>query len=361
MQKVKAAVCREFGKPLVIEEIQLREPGTGEVEVTLEACAVCHSDISYIDGGWGGVLPAVYGHEAAGKVTALGPDAKGYALGDDVIVTLLRSCGHCSACGSADPAYCENQTPPDGSPLFARDGAPIARPMNCGAFAEKVTVHTSQLARIPAEMPKTAACLLSCGVITGVGAAVNTAKIRPGEVVTVIGAGGVGLNAIQGAFLAGASRIIAVDMSEEKLAMAKEFGATDGVLATDPKPWKAAAAAAGGRLADAVLVSVGSVAAYTIAPRYLARKGRLIMVGMNHAGEMAEYDPSVIASLGQNMVGTKMGDPVLSRDIPWMVDLYQQGRLKLEELVSGTYRLDQINEAITDTKGGKAKRNVIVF
>ena len=359
MQKVKAAVCREFGKPLVIEDIQLRAPETGEVEVTLDACAVCHSDISYIEGGWGGSLPAVYGHEAAGRITALGPDVNGYSIGDDVVVTLLHSCGHCPACATADPAYCDNSN--RASALTTTGGDAIARPMNCGAFAEKVTVHASQLAKIPSDMSKTSACLLACGVLTGVGSAVNAAKVRPGEVVTVIGAGGVGLNAIQGAAIAGAAHVIAVDMSEEKLAMAREFGATGGVLATADKPWKEAAAQAGGQLADVVIVSVGSIPAYNSAPRFLGRKGRLIMAGMNHAGETASYDPSVIASLGQHMIGTKMGDPLLSRDIPWLVELYGQGRLKLDELVSGTYRLDQINEAIADTKTGKAKRNVIVF
>ena len=359
MSKVKAAVCREFGKPLVIEEIEMAAPQSGEVEVTLEACAVCHSDISYIEGGWGGDLPAVYGHEAAGKITAIGPDTLGYAIGDDVVVTLLHSCGHCPACAEGDAAYCDNSA--RGSALSTPSGDPISRPMNCGAFAEKVTVHATQIAHIPADMPKTSACLLACGVLTGVGSAVNSANVRPGEVVTVIGAGGVGLNAIQGAAIAGAAHIIAVDMSEEKLAMAREFGATGGVLATDPKPWKAAMDQAGGQLADVVIVSVGSIPAYNSAPRFLGRKGRLIMAGMNHAGETASYDPSVIASLGQHMIGTKMGDPLLSRDIPWMVELYGQGRLKLDELVSGTYRLDQINEAIADTKTGKAKRNVIVF
>ncbi len=359
MQKVRAAVCREFGQPLVIEEVMLRAPETGEVEVTLETCAICHSDISYIEGGWGGDLPAVYGHEAAGKITAIGPDVQGYGLGDDVVVTLIHSCGHCPACATADPAYCDNSARP--SALTQTDGGAISRPMNCGAFAEKVTVHASQLAKIPADMPKASACLLACGVLTGVGSAVNAAKVRPGEVVTVIGAGGVGLNAIQGAAIAGAAHVIAVDMSEEKLAMAREFGATGGVLANAKQPWKEAATQSGGKLADVVIVSVGAISAYNSAPRFLARKGRMIMAGMNHSGEVATYDPSVIASLGQHLIGTKMGDPLLSRDIPWLVELYQQGRLKLDELVSGSYRLDQINEAIADTKTGKAKRNVIVF
>lgn len=361
MQKVRAAVCREFGAPLVIEEITLLDPEPDEVQVTLEACAICHSDISYIEGGWGGELPAIYGHEAAGTVTAIGASAKGYAIGDKVIVTLMRSCGQCPSCATANPIYCEDSTPPAGSPLRSQDDEVIARAMNCGAFAEKVNVHPSQIAKIPSDMRTDSACLLACGVLTGVGSVVQTAKVRAGEIVTVIGAGGVGLNAIQGARIAGASRIIAVDLLPEKLDMAREFGATDVVLGTEPEPWKMAAAAAGGRLADVVLVTVGAIPAFEQAPRFMGRGGRMILVGMNHAGEYAQYDPSVFAAIGQSMIGAKLGDAVLSRDIPWLIDMYEQGRLKLDELISDHWSLDQINEAIADTKSGAAKRNVIRF
>jgi S-(hydroxymethyl)glutathione dehydrogenase/alcohol dehydrogenase len=232
--------------------------------------------------------------------------------------------------------------------------------MNCGAFAEKVVVDQSQVVKLPAEMDPIAASLLACGVITGVGAVVNAAGLRAGQDVVVIGAGGVGLNAIQGARIAGARRIVAVDMSEEKLAIAKEFGATDGVLATDDKPWRAAKEALG-RGADAVFVTVGVARAYNEAPRYLAHGGQVVMVGMPHTGAESTYEAANFAAAGQSMTGSKMGDVVIARDIPWMVDLYKQGRLKLDELVSGTWSLDQINEAIADTKTGSAKRNVIVF
>ncbi len=360
MPIIKAAVCHEFGQPLVVEDVMLKTPGMDEVEVTLEACAICQSDISFAEGGWGGTLPAVYGHEAAGRITAIGANVSGYKIGDPVLATLIRACGTCPSCASGTPTYCATPYERNQGPLSTTSGGEMEQGMSTGAFAEKVVIHRSQIARIPEEMPMTSACLLSCGVITGVGAVVNTGQVRPGEVVVVIGAGGIGLNAIQGARIAGASRIIAVDMSEEKLTTAREFGATDGMLATDPKPWKAAFKAAG-RGADAVFVTVGAIPAFDTAPRYLAAKGRMVMVGMPHSGEHSSYEPVVIAALGQGMVGTKMGDTVLSRDIPWMVDLYQQGRLKLDELVSGTWSLDQINEAITDTKSGAARRNVIVF
>ena len=361
MQRIKAAVCREFGAPLVIEDIQLAAPAAGQVEVTLDAVAICHSDISYADGAWGGALPAVYGHEAAGTVTATGPGVQGFAPGDAVVVTLIRACGHCRSCAGGAPTICEN--PPDGleGPIRTADGGPLLQAMDCGAFAEKVVVDQSQIVAIPADMPRDVACLLSCGVITGVGAAVNAARLRPGEDVVVIGAGGVGLNAIQGARIAGARRIVAVDMTRDKLDIAAEFGATDGVLATEKSPWRAAIRALGGRKADVVLVTVGAIPAYNAAPRYLGWGGRAVMIGMPHAGHMAEYEPMAMSYMGQGLIGSKMGDVVIQRDIPWMIDLYQQGRLKLDALISGRWRLEQINEAIADTRSGGARRNVILL
>jgi S-(hydroxymethyl)glutathione dehydrogenase / alcohol dehydrogenase len=360
MQTIKAAVCREFGKPLVIENIRLRAPESGEVEVTLEACAICHSDIVFAEGGWGGTLPAVYGHEAAGRISAIGAGVKGYAVGDTVIATLIRACGTCPSCASGAPVICDTPYDRDNGPITAADGSVMQHGMAIGAFAEKIVVDQSQIAKIPEGIPMDAASLLSCGVITGIGAVVNAAGIRAGQSVVVIGAGGVGLNAIQGARIAGAARIIAVDMTEEKLAIAREFGATDGILATSDKPW-AQVKTITGRGADAVFVTVGAIPAYDAAPKYLAQGGRVIMVGMPHSGAMSTYEPVMIAATGQGMIGSKMGDVVLARDIPWLVDLYQQGRLKLDELISNRYSLDQINEAIASTKSGAARRNVILF
>ncbi len=361
MQTIKAAVCREFGAPLVIEDIQLDAPGIGQVEVSLDAVAICHSDISYADGAWGGHLPAVYGHEAAGRITASGAAAGDFQVGDTVIVTLIRACGSCPNCAGGKPTICETPVDNLAGPIRTGEGAPLMQAMACGAFAEKVVVHHSQIVRIPDTMSREAACLLSCGVITGVGAAVNAAGLRPGQDVVVIGAGGVGLNAIQGARIAGARRIVAVDMTQEKLGIAKSFGATHGVLATAPKPWRAAQQALGGRGANAVLVTVGAIPAYDSAPRYLGWGGRVVMIGMPHAAGVASYNPMNMSYQGQGMIGSKMGDTVIQRDIPWLVDLYEQGRLKLDELISGRWRLDQINEAIADTKSGSAKRNVILF
>ena len=360
MPKIKAAVCHAFGEPLIVEKINLRSPQRGEIEVKIGAVAVCHSDISYSEGAWGGTLPAVYGHEAAGQITALGDAVDRFTIGDRVVVTLIRSCGQCNSCGSGKPTICETYVDTTKGPITTADGNTLEQGMNCGAFAEKVVVDQSQVVKIPDYIEYEVASLLACGVVTGIGAVVNAAQIRPGQDVVVIGAGGVGLNTIQGARIAGARRIVAVDMTEEKLSIAMEFGATDGVLAMSGKPWKIAKTALG-RGADAVFVTVGAIDAYDTASRYLAYGGKTVIVGMPKSGEVSQYEPVMMSAVGHGMVGTKMGDVVIKRDIPWIVDLYKQGRLKLDELISGRFTLDQINEAFEDTKSGTARRNIILF
>ena len=360
MPKIKAVVCHEYGAPMTLEEVELRSPELGEVEVRIDAVAVCHSDISLWQGGFAGALPAVYGHEAAGTVTAVGAGVKGFAEGDAVAVTLIRACGTCPSCGTGHPSVCEDPGDPALGPISTNTGDPVWQGVYTGAFAEKVVVDQSQIVKIPDDMPKDAAALISCGVITGVGAAINTANVRPGDDVVVIGAGGVGLNAIQGARIAGARRIVAVDMNPEKLDVAKEFGATHAISG-EGKPFAKAKEIFGGRGADAVLVTVGVKSVYDLAPRYLANNGNVVMVGMPHFGENPSYSPLIMANVGQSILGSKMGDVVIKKDIPWMVDLYQQGRLKLDELISGRWSLDQVNEAFEDTMSGNARRNVIII
>jgi S-(hydroxymethyl)mycothiol dehydrogenase len=357
---MRAAVCHEFGTDLKIETVVLRDPGPGEVEVTMEAVAICHSDISYIDGGWGGALPSVYGHEAAGRVSAVGEGVQGVELGERVIATLIRSCGACPSCSQARPVFCSGNGPLPPELTFP-DGRALNKGLKCGAFAERVVVHASQVAPVGDGVPAESACLLACGVPTGLGAVVNTARVRPGESVVVIGCGGVGLNAVQGARLSGAARIVAVDLEPEKLEDARAFGATDGVLASGEKPWRQVAEITGGRGADHVFVSVGAIPAYDMAPRMLAAGGTVYAVGMPHTGQTSSYEPVILAATGQGMRGSLMGEVVLKRDVPWMVDLYEQGRLELDALVSGRWPLDRINEAIADTRAGRARRNVIVF
>ncbi|WP_373354382.1 Zn-dependent alcohol dehydrogenase [Pseudoroseicyclus sp. CXY001] len=356
---IRAAICRAFGQPLSLEEVELRAPLSGEIQVRLGAVAICHSDISFMDGIWGGALPAIYGHEAAGIVSAIGPGVTGLAPGDRVVVTLIRACGGCGSCASGHPVYCESPASAH-PPALTQGGAPLTQAMNAGAFAEAVTVHHSQVAKVAEAIPMEAAALLACGVITGVGAVVNAAKLRPGEDAVVIGCGGVGLNAIQGARIAGARRIVAVDPVPEKLEAARAFGATDLIDARQEAPWEAARQALG-RGADAVFVTVGAIPAFDAAPAYLAPRGRAIAVGMPASGALSHYEPVNLAAYGQSLTGTKMGDTVVARDIPWLADLYLQGRLELDALISRRWRLHEINEAIADSRKGAARRNVIVF
>ncbi|MBX6321150.1 MAG: alcohol dehydrogenase catalytic domain-containing protein, partial [Rhodospirillaceae bacterium] len=224
---MKAAVCRAFNAPLAIEEVEIARPGPGEIRVKVAACAICHSDIHYIEGAWGGDLPAVYGHEAAGVVESCGPGVTGFAPGDHVVVTLIRSCGRCHQCVRGQPVQCEATFPLDEKgPLSAPDGTPIVQGLRTGAFAEYVVVDASQAVAIPRDVPLDSASLIACGVITGVGAVVNTAAVPAGSSVVVVGAGGVGLNSVQAAALSGAALVIAVDLSDDKLHAAKAFGAT---------------------------------------------------------------------------------------------------------------------------------------
>ncbi|WP_298435730.1 alcohol dehydrogenase catalytic domain-containing protein [uncultured Jannaschia sp.] len=355
MRDVKAAVCREFGAPLAIETVTLPDPGFGEVLVEIEAVAICHSDITFIDGGWGGDLPAIYGHEAVGRVAEVGVGVRDLAPGARVLVTLIRSCGACPSCAGGRPTQCA--TP--GAGAQPRSGeATVVAAMNCGAFAEAVVVDQSQLAPVPDDIPAAAACILSCGVVTGLGAVVNTAKVRPGDWCVVIGAGGVGLNAIQAARLSGAARVVAVDISDEKLDAARDFGATDTVLAgSDGR----AAMLDLGRLADHVFVTVGAGPVIDGALDWLAPHGTAYLVGMPHSGTVGHFDPVSASYFGQGLRGTRMGDVVLRRDIPWLLDLHAQGRLMLEELVSETFPLDRINDAIAATRAGQGRRNVVVL
>ncbi len=359
---MKAAVCHAFGAPLQIEEVVLRAPGPGEVHVALDACAICHSDILYAEGAWGGPLPAVYGHEAAGRIIALGDGVQGHAPGDRVIVTLLRACGRCRSCLTGRPYQCEAKYDRVGeSPLSLPDGTALEHGLSTGGFAEEAVVHVSQIAPIPEGISAEAAALLACGVITGTGAVFNSASVQAGDSAVVIGAGGVGLNTIQACRIAGASRIIAIDLSDEKLADARAFGATDVLRADTPKLRRAVMALNEGRGVDHVFVAVGAITAYAEAPKLAAAGGSVVMVGMPPSGATMALEPVVMAASGQRFIGSNMGSTVLARDIPALAAWYGQGRLKLDELVSNRYPLDGINEAIAEAKSGSVRRNVIVM
>jgi Zn-dependent alcohol dehydrogenase len=355
-----AAVCRAFNEPLTVEEVRLDPPGPGQIRVRLVACAICHSDIAYMQGAWGGALPAVYGHEAAGHVEALGEGVRDLKVGDPVLVTLISACGTCPSCAGGDPTSCDHAWDAPPSPLRDAAGLALVQGMKTGAFAEAVVVGRGQCVRLPMDMPLDVASLLACGVITGVGAVVNTARLRPGQTAAVIGAGGVGLNAIQGAALAGASRVVAVDVVPEKLEAARLFGATEGVLA-GPEAIAGVRAATGGRGVDFVFVTVGAASAIADAAGMLAAGGAVVLVGMPPSGVTVPLDPTMLAAMNQRVLGSRMGQTVLARDIPWLIAQYRAGRLKLDELISERFPLARINEAIAASRTGSARRNVIVF
>jgi S-(hydroxymethyl)glutathione dehydrogenase / alcohol dehydrogenase len=357
---MRAAVCRAFGAPLVVEEVEIAPPGPGAVAARIEACAICHSDIAYLDGDWGGALPAIYGHEAAGRVTAVGSGVRGVAPGDRVLVTLIRACGACPSCAGGAPTSCDHAWDAHPSPIRDAAGVAIRQGMNAAAFAETVVVDASQLAALPDDLPAELACLLACGVLTGVGAVVNVARPRPGAAIAVVGAGGVGINAIQGAGLAGAGRVIAVDINPGRLEDARHFGATDGVPA-GPDAGTAIRDLTGGRGVEVAVVTAGAPAAIAAAADYLAPGGALVVVGMLPTGTTVPYDPTDLAVLNRRILGARMGQAVLARDIPWLIGEWRRGRLKLAELVAGRYPLEEINAAVAASRAGIAGRNVIVF
>ena len=359
---MKAAVCYEFGKPLVIEEVVLDPPQANEVRVKLAACAICHSDILYMDGGWGGTLPAIYGHEAAGVVTEVGSGVTLASVGDLVVVTLIRSCGRCFYCDKGEPQLCETKFRLDREGvLHTPDGKPILQALRTAAFAEEVVVHESQVVGIPANMPMTSASLMACGVITGYGAVVNTAQIAAGSSVVVIGTGGVGLNSVQGAALSGASPLIALDLVPSKLDTAKAFGATHAVNAGDADAIAQVKALTNGRGADYVFVTVGSGKAIDQGLAMMRQGGTLVLVGMPAYGVKLTLEAADFAGSEQHIMGSKMGSTRLRVDVPKLVALYKDGRLKLDELVTKQYPLEEINEAVAAVKRGEALRNVIVF
>src|SRR5688572_25594988 len=314
---MKAAVCREFNKPLVVEEVFLRPPGPGEVRVAIKACAICHSDIFYLEGACGGELPAVYGHEAAGVVDGVGEGVHDVAVGDHVVVTLIRYCGRCPACAEGMPVLCEASFPLDGSgPLTGSDGKPIKQGMRTGAFAEQVVVDASQVVPISSDVPFASAALVACAVLTGVGAVRNTAAVAAGSSVAVIGAGGVGLNAIQAAALAGAHPVIAIDVVDTKLAAARQFGATEVINSRRENAQSRVRAATGGRGADYVFVTVGAPDVVEQGFGLIRRGGSLVLVGMPATGVTASFDPGSFANDGQRILGSKMGSARPQIDVP---------------------------------------------
>jgi S-(hydroxymethyl)glutathione dehydrogenase / alcohol dehydrogenase len=358
-RRIRAAVTHQFGGEMTIEQLDIRPTAPAEVGVRVTACAICHSDISYMNGAWGGHLPAVFGHEVAGVVDELGDGVDEVAIGDPVVVTLVRWCGRCPTCAAGLPALCENRSRLSDlsrSPLTL-GGAPVHQGLRCAGFAERVVVHTSQVVRVPREIPPQQAALLACGVITGVGAVVHTARMPAGAAAAVIGLGGVGLNAVQGCVLAGASLVLGVDPVAGKRAFAATLGTTD--TADPDAALERALDLTKGRGLDLVVVTAPAASAVEGAVAMLADAGTAVLVGLP-SGATVALDPEAIAERGLRIAGSKVGSARPHADVPHLAGLNLAGRLQLEPLITHRFGLDEINQAIAAARGGEALRVVVV-
>jgi Zn-dependent alcohol dehydrogenase len=362
-------VSRGVGLPPSIETLTLDAPGPEEVRIRVEACAVCHSDLSYLDGTWATEFPLVLGHEAAGYVVELGsPEAgsggttePGFDVGDPVVVTLVRACGECRACQRGHDVACTGDfSIASKSPLVAADGDRIPQGLNVGAFAEQVVVHRSQVVRLPDDIDPLAACLLGCGVLTGAGAITNTARVTTGDAVVVVGCGGVGIGAVQAARIAGADPIVAVDPIPDKRESARGFGATHVVDPVHDDLSAAITAATGGPLADHLLITTGSPAALDSAIELLAPMGQLVIVGMAADDVTIEVAPSWLAAANKSILGCKMGTIRVAEDVPALIEHHRAGRLDLQGMVSSTHALEDIAEAFEEVWRGDVLRTVVL-
>jgi S-(hydroxymethyl)glutathione dehydrogenase/alcohol dehydrogenase len=360
---MKAAVVNEYGAGFDIEHIEIDTPRDHEVLVEVRAAGLCHSDLHVADGTIPFGLPIVLGHEIAGIVHETGTAVTTLRPGDHVVGSLVQWCGECRACRAGRSYQCERPgatlRDADDRPRLRRHGESLIQGYGLGGFAEFALVHEHQLAQVSAEVPFPQAALLGCGVATGVGAAVNTADVRPGETVVVIGAGGVGLNVVSGAQLAGASRIIALDLQPHKRELALAFGATEVIDPADGDIVEAVLAATEGG-ADHVFEVVGLKSTSEQALAFARRGGAVYLIGLHSPGSKIEIDAQSELIRGQKRIqGVSMGSAVMDRDVPRYADLYLQGRLDLDSLVSREVRLDEIDAAYEELEGGSIARSVV--
>jgi S-(hydroxymethyl)glutathione dehydrogenase/alcohol dehydrogenase len=359
---MKAAVLREVNKPLEIEDIQHGDPSPREVLIRTVAAGVCHSDLHFQNGSYPYPLPAVLGHESAGVVEAVGSDVTYVKPGDHVITCLSAFCGHCEHCITGRMSLCQEpelQRPMDQPTRLAKNDEPIAQFLNLSSFAEYMLVHEHAIVKIRDDMPLDRAALIGCGVTTGVGAVIHTAAVEPGATVAVIGCGGVGLSAINGAAIAGAARIIAIDMVDSKLELARKFGATDVVNASETDVIGEVREMTGGGVHYS-FKAIGLKQTAEQAFKILSFGGTATVVGMIPVGTMVElHGPEFL--MERKMQGSNMGSNRFRVDMPRFIDFYLQGRLHLDDLISGRIKLDDINEGLEALESGEVARNVIMF
>jgi NDMA-dependent alcohol dehydrogenase len=365
----KAAVCTGLNQPLEIRDLDLAPPKAGEVLVRMGASGVCHSDLSIQNGTLFGAFPMVLGHEGAGVIEALGDGVEDLAVGDHVVISWVPQCGTCFFCERGQAFLCEAGGNAmvsggllDGTTRFSSDGQPVRQMACSGTFAERAVVPAIGVVKIPHDIPLDIAALIGCGVLTGVGAALNTADIHPGDTVAVIGCGGVGLNVIQGARIAGAREIIAVDLVPTKLGMAEEFGATQTVCAADCDPVAAVLELTGQRGADVVFEVIGLRQTIEQTIMMTRRGGQSILVGVPSAEVMLELPAFFgVVLMAKTVKGCWYGSSNVREDVPKLLEHYTRGDLKLDELISRRISVADVMDAFDAMAAGEVARSVIVY
>ncbi|MFT4025523.1 MAG: Zn-dependent alcohol dehydrogenase [Novosphingobium sp.] len=359
---MKAAVLREVGKPLGIEEVAIGLPGPREVLIRTAATGVCHSDLHYLEGSYPTALPTVLGHESAGVVEAVGSEVRTVKVGDHVVTCLSAFCGHCDHCLTGHLSLCtepELQRGAEDPARLGRPAEPMAQFLNLSAFAEMMLIHEHACVAIRRDMPLDRAALIGCAVVTGYGAIVRTAQVRPGETVAVVGCGGIGLSTINAAALAGAGRIVAVDMVAEKEALARQFGATDFVDASAGDAAKQVRELTGGGVHHAI-EAVGLAVTAEQAFAMLRRGGTATVIGMIPVTQKVSIPGYQL--LGEKTLrGSLMGSNVFPVDVPRLVDFYMAGKLHLDAMISRRIGLGEVNEAFAEMKDGRIARSVVIF
>ncbi len=363
--RIRAAVLYEPNTPLVIETVDLEEPRDNEVKVRIAATGICHSDFHVIKGHREPAFPAILGHEGTGVVEAVGAGVQHVKVGDRVILSFRPNCGRCYHCVRGVPVLCDGHKVPrkvmcDGTSRVSVRGQPLFVSTRLGTFAERIVCPAEQAIAIQGDVPSEVAALIGCCVTTGVCAVTNAAQVKPGERVAVIGCGGVGLNIIQGARLVGASQIIAIDILDNKLEYAREFGATHTINAGSSDVGREVHKLCDGGV-DFAFEAIGLSVTIEQAVECIRPGGKAVIVGMAPDGQQARINAFKLVSEQKTLMGTAYGNAQQRIDIPRMVDLYRSRRLDLDRLISRRYRLEEINEGFASLERGEVKRGVIVF
>jgi S-(hydroxymethyl)glutathione dehydrogenase / alcohol dehydrogenase len=366
----KAAVLTGIGQPLEIrDDVEIEAPRAGEVKVRMAASGVCHSDLSMQNGTMMSPVPIVLGHEGAGVVEEVGEGVTSVKVGDKVVISWVPQCGECFFCTRDQGYLCERSGAAlasggllDGTTRFTSKGAPLYQMAASGTFSEVSIVPAVGTVKIDGDIDMRVAALIGCGVLTGTGAAMNTANIRKGDTVAVVGCGGVGLNVIQGARIKGAGRIIAIDMNETKLQMAKEFGATESINASQGDPVSQVMATTEQRGADVAFEVIGLQDTINQTIMMTRRGGQAILVGVPKMDAMVQIPAFLGLVLQEKTIkGCWYGSSNVQKDVPKLIELYKKGDLKLDELISRTIKVDEVNDAFEAMKTGEVARSVIQY